>query len=155
MQQLEKRTRMSTASLPQRIISLKLFREALFTSFYWHGQSINADSKSNSNDGFFKTIHEQASITSARTCTGSKMANKHCTRKQLQGELNETRKTSRRWRVAFLQANDRYVYSRLGCAYHYPHQSSSATLNLQPSSVLRVIPNIVPVKKLSFAIGWN
>ena len=45
--------------------------------------------------------------------------------------------------------NDRYAYSRLRCSYHYSHQSSSATLNLQPSSVLQTIPNIVPVSFFS------
>ena len=45
--------------------------------------------------------------------------------------------------------NDRYVYSRLGCAYHCHHRSSSATLNLEPSSVLRAIPNIFPVSFFS------
>ena len=71
-----------------------------------------------------------------RPCTGSKIANKHCTWKQLQGELNKTRKTSRRWRVAglmidtFIHDSDALIIITTGVAL--PHLIWSQALFCEP-----------------------
>ena len=88
---------------------------------------------------WFLTIHEQASITSPLKV----MYGLQAAPRRVERDEEDVKKMKDCW------LNDRYVYSRLGYAYHYHHRSSSATLNLEPSSVLRAIPNIFPVSFFS------
>ena len=103
---------MSTASLPQRIISLKLFREALFTSFYWHGQLINARLKVKL-QLWFVTIHEQELL---QLCQGHVRVPRWRT-SIAQGSSSKESWT--RWGrrhedegLVFFRLNDRSVYSQ-------------------------------------------
>ena len=93
---------------------------------------------------WFLTIHEQASITSALKAVyglqdGEQALHKEAAPTRVKRDEEDVKKMKGCW------LNDRNVYSRLGYAYYYYHRSSSATLNLEPSSVLRAIPNIFPV----------